>query len=190
MDINSILQTLGNNNIDLGALINLASTFLSGKNQNTNNTLNNAPALPPMQYLQNTDTKTTENSTSVTPNNFSHSYFNMPQYDFSSTASTSQNATQPHMQKNITNPFNQNTYKNHTDNNFYSHKNTTSIEQNYSQNTQNERPSSPTANNLPNMLELLKLVMPLLSKQKEKSQTSVQTAQNLDSTILKLPRAK
>lgn len=187
MDINSILQTLGNSNIDLGALINLASTFLSGKNQNANNTLNNAPTLPPMQYLQNADTKPNENYTLDTPNNFSNSYFNMPQYDFNSSTSPSQNA-KPHMQKD-TNSFNQNTYKNNTGN-FYSQQNNASMEQNYSQNTQNEHKSSNSTNNLPNMLELLKLVMPLLSKQKEKSQTSVQTAQNLDSTILKLPRAK
>ncbi len=187
MDINSILQTLGNSNIDLGALINLASTFLSGKSQNTNNTLNNAPTLPPIQYLQNADTKPNENYTLGHQNNFSNSYFNMPQYDFNSSTSASQNA-KTHMQKN-TNSFNQNTYKNYTGN-FYSQQNNASMEQNYSQNTQNEHKSSNTANNLPNMLELLKLVIPLFSKQKEKSLTSVQTAQNLDSTILKLPRAK
>lgn len=68
------------------------------------------------------------------------------------------------------------TYNNNPPKDTYTNQNT-----NYIQNSPN------SMNN--NILELLKIALPLLTKQKEKSQNNIET-QNFDSEILKLKKTK
>ncbi len=158
MDINNIFQALVENNIDLKALINLASNFLGIKNQSAT------------QYLQNTVNQTNDGFTKQ-QTHFENSYFNMPTYGFDSIPLKDTNSTNFQKQQNKTTCVVQNPVQ---------------TAQNYSQNTRNEYNN----NNLPKILDFLKLVLPLLSKQKEKSPATVQSTQVFDSTILKLPHTK